>query len=258
MSVDPGQLWDAIAGRDAPRVRDLLRGAGEADRAACAKALRPLLRDDPALLKQLFPNPVYFAQLQAGPAGLRGQQAEDAKLWRQYREIYRLRDSAAFLAAALGLAGGVAEACRVAQEYDHYGQPASPDLDAIAGVLADRRPPWLAEFVDRHLNLQSRFLIGVDAWQLARRLVRLGVIGRPGVPGYTTLMPAALYHAVPVQQRLAATPAQELLADPGLLQVEVWRLFTVPDAAWAVERHESHFSFPDQAPVPGGPGRRAW
>src|SRR5215471_8847910 len=220
MSVDPELLTHAIARRDAPLVRDLLRGAGEADRAACAKALRPLLRDDPALLKRLFPNPVYFAQLQAGPAGLQGQQAEHAKLWRQHQELYRLRDSAAFLAAALGLAGGVAEACRVAQEYEHFREPADPDFDAIAGVLADRRPPWLAEFVDRHLNLQTRFLIGIGAWQLARRLVRLGAIGRPGVPGYTTLMPQALYRPVPVGRHdewLPTTPAQELLADADLV-----------------------------------------
>jgi hypothetical protein len=55
-------------------------------------------------------------------------------------------------------------------------------------------------------------------------------------------MPLAPYHITDLgghRWRLAATPAEELLADPGLLEAEeVWRLFTVPDAAREVERLE--------------------
>jgi hypothetical protein len=69
-----------------------------------------------------------------------------------------------------------------------------------------------------------------------RKLVRLGAIERPDVSQYITLMPAALGRREPVpggdgRWRQVKTPAQVLLDDPGLLDDEVWRLFTVPDAA---------------------------
>lgn len=74
--------------------------------------------------------------------------------------------------------------------------------------------------------------MGIPAWPVARRLVRLGVIPRPTVAAYTTLMPWALTRLGGISRTLA----DELLADPGLLDDEVWRLFTVPDAAVEVQR----------------------
>jgi uncharacterized protein DUF6493 len=246
MSIDPELVREAIARKDAAGVRDLLRGATEADRAACAKALRSLLRDDPALLERLF-SPVSMMDLADFMSKLPGLMSGAIQLddqastpeAREHAEVVRLRQSAAFLAAALGLAGGVVIAANAAQDYPSYTGTSDAELDVVAGVLADRRPPWLADFVDRHLRLQASFPLGVPAWPLARRLVRLGVIDRPGVPAYTTLMPGALCRPVRTGQHrvgLAPTPAQALLADPGLLEDEVWRLFTVPDAAWEVQR----------------------
>ena len=45
MSLDPEQLAAVIKRNDAVAVRELLRDATEADRRACAKALRRLLAD---------------------------------------------------------------------------------------------------------------------------------------------------------------------------------------------------------------------
>ena len=92
------------------------------------------------------------------------------------------------------------------------------DADRVAAVLADRDPPWLAEFVDRWLS--GRRGAGPKSWLVARALVRLGVIARPQVPQYTTTMLTTL----------AGRPLAFLIADPGLLNEEVWRLFTVPSA----------------------------
>jgi hypothetical protein len=269
MTIDPELVREAVARKDAPGVRELLREATESDRKACAKALRPLLRDDPALLERLFsvasmepltpenrPDdmPEFMSALFTKmPGAFLVRDHWDSPEGREHTKIMELRHSAAFLALALGLAGGVAEAARLAGDYDEFPGPAGPDLDAVAGVLADRRPPWLADFIDRHLEQQDRFYgYGMPAWPLARRLVRLGAIARPAHPAYTTLMPRALHRSTDIgghRRRLVATPAQELLADPGLLDDEVWRLFTVPDAAWAVERMEQWW--PGDEPLPG-------
>lgn len=269
MSIDPELVRDAVARKDAPGVRDLLRDATEAARKACAKALRPLLRDDPALLRRLY-SPVPAGQpltpenmpsdmpdfmgalLAQMPGAFFVTFPRDTPEGLEHAEIVELRQSAAFLAAALGLAGGVAEAARLVQDYHQYPGPAELELDAIAGVLADRRPPWLADFIDRELEVQGRSGFGMPAWPVARRLVRLGAITRPSEPAYTTLMPWALHHTADIgghRWRLVATPAEELLADPGLLDDEVWRLFTVRDAARAVERVERWW--PGEEPEPG-------
>jgi hypothetical protein len=262
MSLDPELLRDAVARKDAPGVRELLRDATEADRRACAKALRPLLHDDPALLERLLsirsmeplthenrpPDmPDFMLRL---PGAFLIHDHMDSPEGREYRKNRDLRASVAFLAAALGVAGGVAEAGRLAQDYHSYTRWAEPEQEAIVGVLADRRPPWLADFIDKQLAMRWGF--GISTWPLARRLVRLGVIDRPTVAAYTTLMPWALHNMTELgghRWRLAATPAEELLADPGLLEDEVWRLFTVPDAAWVVEKLDRRWY--GEEPVPG-------
>jgi hypothetical protein len=262
MSLDPELLRDAVARKDAPGVRDLLREATEADRRACAKALRPLLHDDPALLERLLsirsmeplthenrPSdmPEFMLRL---PGAFLIHDHMDTPEGTEYKKNRDLRASVAFLAAALGLACGAAEAGRLAQDYHSYTRWAEPEQEAIVGVLADRRPPWLADFIDQQLAVRWGF--GISTWPLARRLVRLGVIDRPTVAAYTTLMPWALHNMTELgghRWRLAATPAEELLADPGLLDDEVWRLFTVPDAAWVVEKLDRRWH--GEEPVPG-------
>jgi hypothetical protein len=71
---------------------------------------------------------------------------------------------------------------------------------------------------------------GAD-WRTVRLLVRAGLVTRPRAASYTTLMPQALseYHG------LWPTLRDELLADPGLLQDEVFDLFTVDGAAIALQ-----------------------
>ena len=242
MSLDPELVRQAIERRDAIGVRELLRHATESDRRACAKALGPLLAGPD--FSQL--GPIRFLSQEQLAGGLNGvlsmvftlmaedQQPEDAEADRIRDEWHTTRNSAAFLAASLGLAGGPAAAHIAANRCDRWCQPADPEFDAIAGVLADRRPRWLADFVARKLH--ARFETGLSSWTLARRLVRLGAIDRPDVPEYTTNMPGALRfserrYGVWHDRPEIVDPLDALLADPGLLEDEVWRLFTVPGAA---------------------------
>ena len=227
------QLLEAAVRRDDPvAVRDLLKDATESDRAACAKALKGFLTGP----KRHAPDPVMLAPqqfidfLRSGyqqpPAAVRRQEEQQEELNRDYNAWRELASTSAFRLAALGLAGGVAIAARVGSDFDSW-KITQADVEQIAVVLADRRPDWLADYVDR--NLTNHF--GVPAWPLARALVRLGAIPRPDVPDYATLMPDSLRwtaHDGNGQDR--RTPAQALLADPGLLEDEVWRLFTVPEA----------------------------
>jgi hypothetical protein len=240
VSVAPSLLSDAIKRNDAAGVRELLRQATEADRRACAKALRPLLRGPELPL----PEPVMLTNrrdamnfILTRMTGHGHEHVEPSAGEREREEWHRIRSGAAFLAAALGLAGGAAAAVRAADDHPlDFHRPYAEELDAIAGVLADRHPEWLADFVNRRLNADVE--LGLRAWPLARRLARLGVIDRPDVPGYATRFPVAIGKREwppSGERRWVVTPHDGLLADPGLLEDEVWRLFTVPDAAWRLD-----------------------
>jgi Family of unknown function (DUF6493) len=238
--LDPQLLEAAVRRGDSAAVRDLLKDATESDRAACAKALKGFLTgpkwhapDIVMLAPQQF---MQFARssYQDTPVALRLQE-ERAERNADYVKWLKVKSTTAFSLAALGLAGGVAAATRVAADLGPGQYPTPADVEQIATVLADRQPDWLAEFVDR--QLQDQF--GVLAWPLARALVRRGVIGRPSLPEYTTQMPgSAPWMAYTGRGHGRATPAQALLADPGLLEDEFWRLFTVPDAGHVLDQED--------------------
>jgi hypothetical protein len=239
----PTQLEAAIRRNDAAGVRDLLRDATERERKSCAKALRPLLRGPqwPGLEPLFVVAPEELADLigtgvRKRPSAER--QREREQLERDYDEWREVASGIAFHMAVFGLIGGVAAAARAAWDISGHSR-CDPEIDLIAAVLADRAPDWLADLVDRHLRLWARYPLGIPAWALARELVRLGAIARPDLPEYTTLMPGGVFLATQPPGRRggpAPTPAEVLLGDPGLLDDEVWRLFTVPDAGLTLEQ----------------------
>ena len=161
------------------------------------------------------------------------------------------------------MAGGVAAATRLAADYPlRYWDsgPTGPhdfpalDTELVAQVLADRSPAWLADFTDRQL----RQFGGIDAWPLARMLVRLGAIPRPAIAEYTTDMPLGLERTDPGYTGYGGSSrptAELLLADPGLLEDEVWRLFTVPEASTALEKADRWLAMPDDS---GAPRTATW
>jgi hypothetical protein len=240
MSIDPLLIREAVERGDASAVRDLLRDATEADRKRCAKDLRSFLHPDfePPELITFSPDrlPVGPAGLAESLTGLIGKLIAQAQQEGPPREKDRhITSSAAFVAAGLGLAGSGKAARDISHDvFIHAWRLTDEELDIIAGVLADRRPAWLTDLVTRN------FGSGLLSWQFARRLVRSGAIARPDIPQYTTMMPHALYRRTwglpgePV--RVVRTPLDALRADPGLLEEEVWRLFTMPDAAFELAK----------------------
>lgn len=197
MTLDATEVETAVRARNASRVRQLLRDATEAERRACASELKVFL-DEPD---------------------------EPGAEWRR-----RLAGSPAFGTAAVGLARGAGPAYRAWQGVDlgtGTGEtPSQTVRDAIVGVLADRNPPWLSGFADRMLREQWAYLRWKH-WQVVRDLVRCGLIEKPDRPEYTTAMVAGIYQWEPWHEQPALTA---LRADPGLLDDEVWRLFSVPEA----------------------------
>lgn len=234
MNLDPQQLAAAVLAGDARQVRALLRDATEADREACAESLKSFL---------------IGPEIQRRPTGheLEGLTEEERILLeRRYTRL-----AAAAVAVRSGLADGLRQALWAAGTTS-WINPWDDDFDEIAHVYADRRPPWLGELTDQRLREEymgdgvfAGTQGGLEPWSMARRLVRLGVIARPVIPQYTTRMPISLYHEGWVspgqppsmawrpdaRPGLLYHPLDGLLADPGLLDDEVWRLFEVPGAA---------------------------
>lgn len=256
MSLDPAAVEAAIRRNDATGVRELLREATEAERRACARALKPLF-DGPHSpydnLVPVMPPPQEIGWIQLARAGRIGEvprevvarwqdaRSERARIEREYQAWLEVRNGMAFGLAVLGLAGGLSAVFRMTGDAHWFWVESEADIEAVVGVLADRRPAWLAELVTR--NLTAGWFHGAGPWPMTRALVRAGVIERPDVPEYITLIPAALdrRELLPGDDgrwRQVQTPAQALLDDPGLLDDEVWRLFTVPDAAKDLHRGE--------------------
>jgi hypothetical protein len=238
--LDPQLVEAAVRRDDSVAVRDLLKDATESERAACAKALKVFLTgpkwhapDVVMLAPQQFMD-FLRSGYQEMPEALRRQEDQQEELNRDYDSWRVLASKPAFRLVALGLAGGVTIAAKVGSDFDTW-KITQAEVEQIAVVLADRRPGWLAEYVDR--NLTNHF--GVPAWQLARALVRLGAIARPDVPEYATLMPTHVREDAQDQDgKDWQTPAQALLADPGLLKDEFWRLFTVPEVGMVLDQED--------------------
>ena len=208
---DAASLDAAIRAWDGARVRELLASATERERGALAKALKPLLqRTLPSLPDS------------------------------GHRDLHKASRKGTVIAAGIGLAGGYQPALR-ALEVAWSWELTPRDYDVFAGVLADRNPAWLGKLVDR--MLAGQFDGYVQSWPLARRLIRLGVIDRPAAEEYGLKMIKALAQAPPPMRRdnhispeaeakAFGTGGDRLAAvlreDRGLLEDEVWRLFTIP------------------------------
>jgi hypothetical protein len=207
-----------IRAGDAPAVREQFANATEGERRVLAKALKPL-----------FERPDVDA-------------SEDE--WQKWRGWSH---TAAFAAAGIAVAGGYRSALSVLEQPRRW-ELAAGDYDVFAGVLADRNPAWLGELIDRMLARPFDHII--PSWPLARRLVRLGVIDRPDAEEYGVKMIESLAQTPPPYWRVGAQSPQELieafgtgggrlatvlLDDPGLLEDEVWRLFTIPGVGKEME-----------------------
>lgn len=120
-----------------------------------------------------------------------------------------------------------AGAKRVAQDLE-WDPVAPSDRPHAVAVLAGRPPEFVLTLVETVLG-QDR---PVAAWGLVRALVRAGLVPMPDAPGYAIAMPYGMTMAD--QTVLAA-----LDADAGVLDVEVWRLFSEQGCAAELQSHDS-------------------
>jgi hypothetical protein len=237
---DAAALHAAVRAEDASAVRELLADATEADRRALAKALKTLLKGP----KLEQPRPFRIAS--AGDAAAIIQMVASDP---QGQDWWDLSHTPAFAALAVGVAGGRAVADRALGEcHGRDFDVSDADWAAIAGVLADRNPPWLGELVDT--RLRGGGWLPFRHWSLARSLVRLGAIDPPATPEYGAAMVGALALRPPLSGPMPPRPGQRMpepigtggdllaraiLDDPGLLGHEVWRLFTDPGVGKEME-----------------------
>ena len=206
---DVPALAAAIQAGDADRLREMLATATEKERGSLATTL-----------KSVFERP--------------GRQASEShwRAWHQWSQ-----QPAAFVTAGLGLVGGYRLALAVVDRPGNW-EVTAVEYDAIAGVLADRAPAWLGEFIDQLLS--RSWDQAFPSWPLARRLVRLGAINRPAADEYAVKMIMALIQRPLRERRKPSASAAERLAaalldDPGLLDDEVWRLFSTLGAGQGLQ-----------------------
>lgn len=91
------------------------------------------------------------------------------------------------------------------------------DSDQLEKILVDRRPAWIDAWIA--MILEDAFYWG--RWRLVRRLIRAGAAARPTHPNYYLGMISGIRRRHDRKVSLRA----ELLADPELLDDELWRLF---------------------------------
>jgi hypothetical protein len=82
-------------------------------------------------------------------------------------------------------------------------------VDVLRLRSQERLGPIVDYLIDEH---------GLAAWPAVRALVREGIVARPDRPSYTIAMLAANRYR---------SAAEVVAEDPGLLEVEIWRLFEV-------------------------------
>ncbi len=94
-----------------------------------------------------------------------------------------------------------------------------PSNEASFRILSDRRPEWLPQLVEHICDEEDTLNL---RWHLVRQLVREGYCEPPRSPRYIDRMLSSMMTA---GTSTHGTLLERLLADPGLLDYEIWRLF---------------------------------
>ena len=159
----------------------------------------------------------------------------------------------ASILAVLGCVTGVRQAA-ARLEWISLGD----DAEHLAvEVIAARQPHWLP-------SLPEALLVGRErpphGFRLVRALVRAGVVGRPTFPEYPLAMVRGLVGRHGWMD--GPTVLDRLRGDPGLLDTEVWQLFTTEGAGKLLASHDSWLLKPYQRPgdrptIPARP-ERTW
>ncbi len=101
------------------------------------------------------------------------------------------------------------------------------NVTAFRKVLLDRRPEWIAEWVEAKLEGEFPEI----GWETLRALITEGVCPKPTFDGYARLMASGIYRWNDDGKTLLS---QKLLAEPDLLE-DIWRFFEVETDAFLYE-----------------------
>jgi hypothetical protein len=104
-------------------------------------------------------------------------------------------------------------------EFQKIGRNARPFGDVTFQLLADRRPDWTEKLVQDMLSGPFYW----TNWRLIRQLMSVGLARKPSHPHYYLGMIGGIVRGGIYNNENSI--AEALLAEPDLLQDEVWRLF---------------------------------
>ncbi len=216
------ELGAAIDAKDAAAVIALLLNASEQERIRCASVARERLRR---------PSWLYMDDREVPRIHALADPQEQLAAVEQWQRRFRARRHEAAVPglAVLGTARSPRQAAEALNVID-----SDSEQQAVA-VLAQRPAAWLADFCEHAMSSQSGN--PPTGWRLARALVRGGHVTRPRSPSYICLMPWALTYSDGPGQPLLR---DALLADPTLLQNEIFELFTVDDTGAALLTHDNY------------------
>jgi Family of unknown function (DUF6493) len=209
--MTPEELGAAIDEKNAAAVTALLLTASEPERIRCASAAR----------KRLGRPSSWYANYDDLTGLNRLTEDERERALERYNQRVRDRrhEAAVPALAVLGTARSPRQAAQALEMIDN-----DTEQQAVT-VLAQRPSAWLADFCEQAFASQSG--APVTEWRLVRALVRAGHVTRPRSPSYITAIPFGLTHFDrPDRPELR----DALLADPALLQEEIFELFTVDEA----------------------------
>jgi hypothetical protein len=131
-------------------------------------------------------------------------------------ESYRVARAAVLATASISQWKGVR----------HHGLPSN---ELTIRILRDRRPTWIDELVEFVCEGEDDFN---PRWALIRGLVRDGLCSPPRSGRYIDRMLNTLPHEAWISK---GGLKDTLLADPGLLEHEIWRIFETEPAPRAVQ-----------------------
>jgi hypothetical protein len=137
------------------------------------------------------------------------------------------------------------------------GDPFAVDPDLAGRAIAARGPAFAAAVVEKLLEpeAQTAAEILTNRWSLARWLVRSGAAPKPNDPRYTLMLVTSV--APFGDWRDPDGVYRALVADPGLLEEEVWQIFEV-DVVNELDQQSVWESRDEPSAVVPVPGDNRW
>jgi len=210
--VSPEQLEQLVAAADLAAITEAFRSMPETERRKLSKTASGLLREIEKSLSR--PDLVSTPSI-----------SDRLRHWLKGREVPGPQDQWRAAQLAVLAVCPLTDAKRVNARFI-----GCTDDGHVAKVVTDRRPEWIDDWVDLKLKPEWK---QID-WGTLRYLITAGVCRKPTCDGYIQLM-AGEMATTRTSEGSFVLLSQQLLADSDLLKDEIWRLFEVETAAFAID-----------------------